>query len=364
MQTAASHVEGICNCSGRYWQDHSAAAGQADGLPRRSARRRPGALRSPLRPAPPAALAGGAHRQQGAAFGRAGAGTGARFPAGAKVLTLSSPAVADTLLETAEQQQVSQLLLGKPHKAPGVARWCNTCSSRRKDSRSRWWIPRSASPAWLAAAPPQGHSPEPAGGGHHGDHLYRRLGPLPLAAARLPAHAVRAGVLATALTTSLMPAILAAVLGFVGHNLLFTAPYFFERGQPQRSAHPVRAADRRHHGRAARLPSAPTADRPARDPATGQCPAVAEPGAGHRQQPGRGAQTGSQAISLALGQPVFALDQHYQHRAGSTQHKPGQTDKAAIDWCLAQKQSAGAHTATLNAVRPSTTTSAMNWCWG
>ncbi len=58
---------------------------------------------------------------------------------------------------------------------------------------------------------------------------------------------------------------------------------------------------------------------------------------------------GSQAISLALGQPVFALDQHYQHRAGSTQHKPGQTDKAAIDWCLAQKQSAGAHTATLNA---------------
>lgn len=46
---------------------------------------------------------------------------------------------------------------------------------------------------------------------------------------------------------------------------------------------------------------------------------------------------------------MFALDQHYQHRAGSTQHKPGQTDKAAIDWCLAQKQSAGAHTATLNA---------------
>ena len=51
----------------------------------------------------------------------------------------------------------------------------------------------------------------------------RRLGPLPLAAARLPMLFVL-GVLATALTTSLMPAILAAVLGFVGHNLLFTAP--------------------------------------------------------------------------------------------------------------------------------------------
>ncbi|MEG2698586.1 MAG: DUF4118 domain-containing protein, partial [Ruthenibacterium sp.] len=31
------------------------------------------------------------------------------------------------------------------------------------------------------------------------------------------------GVLATALTTSLVPATLAAVLGFIAHNLLFTA---------------------------------------------------------------------------------------------------------------------------------------------
>jgi two-component system sensor histidine kinase KdpD len=58
---------------------------------------------------------------------------------------------------------------------------------------------------------------------------------------------------------------------------------------------------------------------------------------------------GTQAIALALGQPVFALDGDYQYRAGDTQTGPGQTDKAAIDWCLAQKQSAGAHTATLNA---------------
>ncbi len=46
---------------------------------------------------------------------------------------------------------------------------------------------------------------------------------------------------------------------------------------------------------------------------------------------------------------MFALDGDYQYRAGDTQTGPGQTDKAAIDWCLAQKQSAGAHTATLNA---------------
>lgn len=46
---------------------------------------------------------------------------------GAKVLTLSSPAVADALLETAEQQQVSQLLLGKPHNPPWRRSWCSTC---------------------------------------------------------------------------------------------------------------------------------------------------------------------------------------------------------------------------------------------
>ena len=37
---------------------------------------------------------------------------------GARVLTLSNPAVADALLETAEQQQVSQLLLGQLHNPP------------------------------------------------------------------------------------------------------------------------------------------------------------------------------------------------------------------------------------------------------
>ena len=59
MQTAASHVEDLQ----LQWQAAGKTTlplcgGKLDGLPRGSARRRPGTLRPPLRPAPPAALAG------------------------------------------------------------------------------------------------------------------------------------------------------------------------------------------------------------------------------------------------------------------------------------------------------------------
>jgi two-component system sensor histidine kinase KdpD len=90
-----------------------------------------------------------------------------------------------------------------------------------QDSRSRWWIPRSASPPGLQ--PPPGHRQSLLAVAIMGD-LGRRLGLSHwLPPASLPMLFVL-GVLATALTTSLVPAILAAVLGFVGHNLLFTAP--------------------------------------------------------------------------------------------------------------------------------------------
>ncbi|HDX8636881.1 TPA: DUF4118 domain-containing protein, partial [Aeromonas hydrophila] len=158
------------------------------------------------------------------------------------------------------------------------------------------------------------------------------------------------GVLATALTTSLMPAILAAVLGFVGHNLLFTAPYF----SLSVASHSdlltlfvllivgITAGRLASRQRQQLIGLRETQQ-------LGNALLSLSQGLATASSPEEVLRQGSQAISLALGQPVFALDQHYQHRAGSTQHKPGQTDKAAIDWCLAQKQSAGAHTATLNA---------------
>ncbi|MFQ2058825.1 DUF4118 domain-containing protein [Aeromonas veronii] len=270
---------------------------------------------------------------------------------GAKVLTLSSPAVADALLETAEQQQVSQLLLGKPHKAPWrrslvqhLLRQAQGLEITLVDTEKRkpglnWQPlhPKDIRQSLLAVAIMGTTSAAVWGLSHW------------LPPASLPMLFVL-GVLATALTTSLMPAILAAVLGFVGHNLLFTVPYFSLSVASHSDLLTLfvllivgitagRLASRQRQQlvglRETQL--------------LGNALLSLSQGLATASSPVEVLRQGSQAISLALGQPVFALDRHYQYWAGSTEHKPGQTDKAAIDWCLAQKQSAGAHTATLNA---------------
>lgn len=270
---------------------------------------------------------------------------------GAKVLTLSSPAVADALLETAEQQQVSQLLLGKPHKAPWrrslvqhLLRQAQGLEITLVDTEKRkpglnWQPlhPKDIRQSLLAVAIMGTTSAAVWGLSHW------------LPPASLPMLFVL-GVLATALTTSLVPAILAAVLGFVGHNLLFTVPYFSLSVASHSDLLTLfvllivgitagRLASRQRQQlvglRETQL--------------LGNALLSLSQGLATASSPVEVLRQGSQAISLALGQPVFALDRHYQYWAGSTEHKPGQTDKAAIDWCLAQKQSAGAHTATLNA---------------
>ncbi|MFQ2271058.1 DUF4118 domain-containing protein [Aeromonas enteropelogenes] len=270
---------------------------------------------------------------------------------GAKVLTLSSPAVADALLETAEQQQVSQLLLGKPHKAPWrrslvqhLLRQAQGLEITLVDTEKRkpglnWQPlhPKDIRQSLLAVAIMGTTSAAVWGLSHW------------LPPASLPMLFVL-GVLATALTTSLVPAILAAVLGFVGHNLLFTAPYFSLSVASHSDLLTLfvllivgitagRLASRQRQQLVGLRETQQL----------GNALLSLSQGLATASSPVEVLRQGSQAISLALGQPVFALDRHYQYWAGSTEHKPGQTDKAAIDWCLAQKQSAGAHTATLNA---------------
>ena len=270
---------------------------------------------------------------------------------GAKVLTLSSPAVADALLETAEQQQVSQLLLGKPHKAPWrrslvqhLLRQAQGLEITLVDTEKRkpglnWQPlhPKDIRQSLLAVAIMGTTSAAVWGLSHW------------LPPASLPMLFVL-GVLATALTTSLVPAILAAVLGFVGHNLLFTVPYFSLSVASHSDLLTLfvllivgitagRLASRQRQQLVGLRETQQL----------GNALLSLSQGLATASSPVEVLRQGSQAISLALGQPVFALDRHYQYWAGSTEHKPGQTDKAAIDWCLAQKQSAGAHTATLNA---------------
>ena len=158
------------------------------------------------------------------------------------------------------------------------------------------------------------------------------------------------GVLATALSTSLVPAILAAVLGFVGHNLLFTAPYFslsVANHSDLLNLFVLLIVGMTAGRLASRQRQQLVGLRETQQ--LGNALLSLSQGLATASSPVEVLRQGTQAISLALGQPVFALDEEYQYRAGDEVRGPGQTDKAAIDWCLAQKQSAGAHTATLNA---------------
>jgi two-component system sensor histidine kinase KdpD len=258
------------------------------------------------------------------------------------VLTLSSPAVADALLETAEQQQVSQLLLGKSRNPPwrrslvqhllkqaqGFEITLVDTEKRKPGLTLPTAGPGELRQSLLVVAIMGGTSAAVWALSHW------------LPPASLPMLFVL-GVLATALTTSLVPAILAAVLGFVGHNLLFTFPYFSLSVASHSDLLTLFvllivgiAAGRLASRQRQQL---------------GNALLSLSQGLATASSPVDVLRQGTQAIALALGQPVFALDGDYQYRAGDTQTGPGQTDKAAIDWCLAQKQSAGAHTATLNA---------------
>ena len=269
---------------------------------------------------------------------------------GARVLTLSSPAVADALLETAEQQQVSQLLLGKSRNPPWRRSLVQHLLKQAQGFEITLVDTEKRKPGLtLPTAGPGELRQSLLAVAIMGD-LGRGLGPLPLAAPASPAHAVRAGVLATALTTSLVPAILAAVLGFVGHNLLFTFPYFSLSVASHSDLLTLFvllivgiAAGRLASRQRQQLVSLRETQQ------LGNALLSLSQGLATASSPVDVLRQGTQAIALALGQPVFALDGDYQYRAGDTQTGPGQTDKAAIDWCLAQKQSAGAHTATLNA---------------
>ncbi|MCV3288448.1 sensor histidine kinase KdpD [Aeromonas media] len=270
---------------------------------------------------------------------------------GAKVLTLSSPAVADALLETAEQQQVSQLLLGKPHNPPwrrslvqhllkqaqGFEITLVDTEKNKPGLRLQPLHPKDIRQSLLAIAIMAVTSASAWGLSHW------------LPPASLPLLFVL-GVLATALTTSLVPAILAAVLGFVAHNLLFTAPYFSLSVASHSDLLTLfvllivgMTAGRLASRQRQQLVGLRETQQ------LGNALLSLSQGLATASSPVEVLRQGTQAISLALGQPVFALDEEYQYRAGDEVRGPGQTDKAAIDWCLAQKQSAGAHTATLNA---------------
>ena len=270
---------------------------------------------------------------------------------GARVLTLSSPAVADALLETAEQQQVSQLLLGKPHSPPwrrslvqhllkqaqGFEITLVDTGKRKPSLKLHPAGPREIRQSLLALLI-MGTTSAIAWGFSHW-----------LPSASLPLLFVL-GVLATALSTSLVPAILAAVLGFVGHNLLFTAPYFslsVANHSDLLNLFVLLIVGMTAGRLASRQRQQLVGLRETQQ--LGNALLSLSQGLATASSPVEVLRQGTQAISLALGQPVFALDEEYQYRAGDEVRGPGQTDKAAIDWCLAQKQSAGAHTATLNA---------------
>lgn len=270
---------------------------------------------------------------------------------GAKVLTLSSPAVADTLLETAAQQQASQLLLGKPHKAPWRRSLVQHLMQRARGLEISLVDTGPRQPGPLLRPSPRGQLSQSllavaimtvtsaiAWGLSHW-----------LPAASLPLLFVL-GVLATALTTSQLPAILAAILGFLAHNLLFTVPYFSLTVHSHSDLLTLlvllivgMAAGRL----ASRQRQQLIGLRETQQLGTALLSLSQELASAN--SPEEVLRQGAQAISLALAQPAFAIDSLYQGRAGPAPSSPGQTDKAAIDWSLSRQQSAGAHTATLNA---------------
>ncbi|MGL5480580.1 MAG: DUF4118 domain-containing protein, partial [Aeromonas veronii] len=270
---------------------------------------------------------------------------------GAKVLTLSSPAVANTLLETAEQQQVSQLLLGKPHKAPwrrslvqhllkqaqGLEITLVDTEKQKPEVGMRVPTPKDIHHSLLAVTI-MGITSAAAWG------LSYWLPP-----AALPLIFVL-GVLATALTTSLVPATLAAVLGFIAHNLLFTAPYFslsVANHSDLLTLFVLLIVGMTAGRLASRQRQQLIGLRETQQ--LGNALLSLSQGLATASSPEEVLRQGAQAISLALGQPTVVIDKEFNDRLGNEKHRPGQTDKPAIDWCLAQKQSAGAHTATLNA---------------
>ncbi|MGL5287370.1 MAG: DUF4118 domain-containing protein [Aeromonas sp.] len=270
---------------------------------------------------------------------------------GARVLTLSSPTVADTLLETAEQQQVSQLLLGKPHTIP----W--------RPSLVQHLI-RAAHGLEVTLVDLDQHTvrlKRPSlGQGKAHEYLLSlcimgiTAGAAWLLSDWLPASSMPLlfvlGVMTTALCSSQFPATLAALLGFVAHNLLFVEPLYSLTVYHHSDLLTLlvlllvgiaagRLASRQRQQLVSLRESQQLGNALL---ALSQALTTAS----NREEVLR---LGSGAIARALDCQIRVLDEDYQEHSGQGHAAPGQTDRAAIDWCLAQKQSAGAHTATLNA---------------
>ncbi len=285
---------------------------------------------------------------------------------GARVLTLSSPAVADALLETAEQQQVSQLLLGKPHSPPwrrslvqhllkqaqGFEITLVDTGKRKPSLKLHPAGPREIRQSLLALLI-MGTTSAIAWGFSHW-----------LPSASLPLLFVL-GVLATALSTSLVPAILAAVLGFVGHNLLFTAPYFslsVANHSDLLNLFVLLIVGMTAGRLASRQRQQLVGLRETQQ--LGNALLSLSQGLATASSPVEVLRQGTQAISLALGQPVFALDEEYQYRAGDEVRDLARPTRPPSTGAWPRSRAPGLTPPPSMRQRPSTTTSPMIWCWG
>lgn len=275
---------------------------------------------------------------------------------GAKVLTLSSPSVADAIRLTAEQQQVSQLLLGKPHKIP----WRPSLVQYliRATQGLEITLVDVAQTADVVSNPKRKDKLNAAGKWRDYAISAVIMGSTTVLAwllsSWLPDSSIPLifvlGVMTTALSTSLLPATLASIFGFIAHNLLFVDPLYSLKVSRHSDLLTLlvllivgmtagRLASRQRKQlislrESQHLGNALLALNQALSKANSSEEVV---------------RLGSEAIAGALHIAVVVLDQDYLEHSGNSLAIPGQTDKAAIDWCLAKKQSAGAFTATLNA---------------
>ncbi|MED5526618.1 MAG: sensor histidine kinase KdpD [Pseudomonadota bacterium] len=267
---------------------------------------------------------------------------------GARVLTLASPWVGATLVDTARSQHVSQLLLGKP--------------------KPRWWrrsllryLLAKASQLELTLVDTQAAKPSPSplrapapgrwgqlalGGG-----IMTLATLIALAAAPwLPASAMALlfvlGVLATALSTSVVPATLAALLGFVAFNFFFTEPYYTLAVASNSDLLTLlallvvgMAAGRLAAKQRQQLVGLRESHRIG-TALLGLSQALAS---AHSKDEVLG--LGASAVADALALKVFCVgsEEVLQQRG------LGMTDQAALQWCLAHQQVAGHFTQTLNA---------------
>ncbi|WP_115719482.1 sensor histidine kinase [Gallaecimonas mangrovi] len=271
---------------------------------------------------------------------------------GAKVLTLSSPNVGAAILDTAQSQHVSQLLVGKPSKP-----WWRRSLVRYLMSQALSLeltlvdVKASDQPSNELA------KPRPA--------IWQiGLSALCMVAVTILALALKPwlpasamplfyvlGVLATALSTGVVPAMLAALLGFLSFNFFFTAPYYtllvandsdlltllvllvvgLAAGRLAAKQRQQLVGLRESHRIGAAL--------------LGLSQSLAS---AHSSE--EVLQLGAQAIADALASSAVAVDKLEVCHAGPSQIFTA-TDRAALHWCLSHQQLAGRFTQTLNAAQ-------------